>query len=244
MSADHTVDSWGDLSDLLERYRERRWLFRGETRCDHGSLVPKIGRPSRLPRGNDERRYSLKNEMRVFGEFQRASRPYIQYEPSSSIEWLALGQHHGLPTRLLDWTESFLVAAFFAVEKAGTRNGKPCDALIYGVQDVEEIEGDYDVFQQSGVFAYRPGHISPRIPAQRSVFTVHSDPTEDFANEVTFRCEIASSACWQIKRTLNAAAINYGSMFPGIDGLCRQIDWSFKWDFFERKNRLPDTSTA
>jgi hypothetical protein len=33
-------------------------------------------------------------------------------------------------------------------------------------------------------------------------------------------------------------------MYPGIDGLCQQLDWSYKWEFFERKQILPDSSTA
>jgi hypothetical protein len=241
----HRVENWRELSDLMEKSRERGWLFRGETRCDRGSLLPKIGRPSKVVGGNKRREYSLESERRVFDEFKRASRPYISYQPASDIEWLALGQHHGLPTRLLDWTESLLVAAFFAVEKAGIIDGKHCDALIYGVQDVPEIADDFiDVFSISEVAAYWPPHISPRISAQRSVFTVHPNPTLDFKSSASFLCTISGTACWQIKRTLNASAINYGSMYPGIDGLCQQLDWSYKWEFFERKQILPDSSTA
>lgn len=47
---------------------------------------------------------------------------------NSTLDWLCLMQHHGVPTRLLDWTESILIALYFAVV-----DKSECDGLIFAL---------------------------------------------------------------------------------------------------------------
>jgi hypothetical protein len=189
-------------------------------------LRPKAGRAGDFKDAARKRAYDQSDEIAALELFKRQARPYLAHDPATDVEWLAVAQHHGMSTRLLDWTESILVAAYFAVSRAGTLG----DAVIYGLRDIpytnrQEQESPFEV---SRVSVYRPPHIAARIPAQRSVFTLHPDPTADFKNDVT-HWVIRETACSRIKQILDACAINEASLFPDIDGLSRHIGWRYKW---------------
>jgi hypothetical protein len=111
----HTARSWTDVVDAvygeswnpaLQRFRSP-FAFRGHSRVEHtlsSSLV-------RLAGSADTRRL----ELALLRNFRKYA--VTEGEHADSIwDWLALGQHRGLPTRLLDWTYSPLVALQFATE--------------------------------------------------------------------------------------------------------------------------------
>jgi len=96
-----------DFMDLVARVQssdpDTRFFFRGLERSDY-ELIPKIGRETHV---NPDGYY---NEKRIFDRFINQARPYLSSEPKNLWEWLVFAQHHGLPTRLLDWTSNPLVA--------------------------------------------------------------------------------------------------------------------------------------
>ena len=222
------IGSWVELAERLEEYREQGWLFRGEAKADYGPLRPKAGRSANQP-GWRRQPYTKQDERRVLDDFRQLARPHLSFHPVSGLEWLSIAQHHGLPTRLLDWTTNLFVAAYFAVEVA-TEPG-----VIYCVRDVEEAPDDAgaDPFVWESVKVHRPAALSPRVFAQQSVFTVHHRPHEVFTHPGLERWLIGAGACWEIKRNLSAAGVNAASLFPGLDGLAQHLGWMYKWSYFD-----------
>ncbi len=138
---------------------------------------------------------------------------------------------------MLDWAESLLIAAFFAVESGGALGA----GIIYGVNGLPMIAGDADPFDISEVSVYRPSHLTPRIAPQWSVFTVHPDPGQDFrrSGKLTSWRIPGEENCWRIKLVLDSCGINYASIYPDLTGLARHIYWRYKCGMGQTRLRPP-----
>jgi hypothetical protein len=230
VNQDQTVSSLEELVALVQPFRkDGKWIFRG-VRQNNYQLVPKIGREgTRKGVGSPEDlHYDRDEEDTMVRHFIRSAGPYVRHVPTTRLEWLALAQHHGMFTRLLDWTESLLVAAFFAVEDARPREIPP---MIYAAKGVKVIpENRYnDLDGLEDAMLYYPQHISPRIPAQSSVLTVHNPPDEPFVPPTLVRITIARHTLLTMKLNLSACGIHRASLFPDIDGLAAHQSWLYKW---------------
>jgi hypothetical protein len=113
--AEKRLGTWSELSDYAKPVQG--WLYRGQR--DAGWSLR-----TSLERCCDQRRITparrLEIEKGLCRDFKRAYQQYGLHIPerNAALEWLALMQHHGAPTRLLDFTYSIYVAAYFAIEYA------------------------------------------------------------------------------------------------------------------------------
>lgn len=113
--AEETFQNVADFLQALRRLSERVgdeaiW-FRGHSRSSY-KLLPSIARSAK----------ALEREALLSKRFKQNAYPFRQVPPQNEWEWLFLMQHFGVPTRLLDWTESPLVALYFAVNDSNPKN--------------------------------------------------------------------------------------------------------------------------
>lgn len=144
-------------------------------------------------------------EAHLLRNFIRYSRPYFSDPDADEWELLVAAQHHGLPTRLLDWAYSPLVAAHFATRNPSSGGGRvvwrldwqavhrafdlPELALL--IRDLEDHFGNerrftpWELFErgrEEPQFAcmLEPPSLDARIVAQMAAFTVCSDTSRSF----------------------------------------------------------------
>jgi hypothetical protein len=214
------IESFDDLERFcLPRRDSDHPIFRGVKNAEAHLLIPSIGRiQCKTPEKH------AKYEHRIFRVFKKSAIAYLSRLPQSDWEWLALAQHHGLPTRLLDWTYNPLVAAYFAVAHA-----EPCDSAIYmcTIPDTVNELKETDPFKVESIIRYAPSHIDHRVVAQKGLFTIHPNPTEPYTAGGISRAIISASCREKIRDQLHRYGVSASSLFPSLDGLASEITWNY-----------------
>jgi hypothetical protein len=122
------------LRELWKKGKIEELWFRGESsRHERTTLRPVLYRSDR-PTPD-----ILDLEDSLFEEFIRSGTTLAEVHPEDDAEWYFLMQHHGGPTRLLDWSDGALIALHFALTSKASYGTKE-DAVVYALDPIWLLE--------------------------------------------------------------------------------------------------------
>lgn len=206
----------------LDRVRRQQYYFRGHTKASW-ELKPTLDRLMTFESAL-ERDVELE---RVIYEFRRNALglPFGLGLPETPRQWELLGRHHGLPTTILDWTQSVYVAAFFAAIDAVEDSDEPMAIWIFD----REYFDDASKNQNSGEIIELFDDIEDfrfnirAIEQQAMYMKVHynANSLSDLLGNRLRKIEIECSARSEIITRVSEMRITHRLLFRDLDGAAR-----------------------
>lgn len=231
------TESLTDYISFIEKNCKKEGiLFRGQQQ--DWPLIPKIGRLKHKKQLRPTELDMLKSLIRTGHAYLNNLNPYNEHG-QISIDLVAFAQHNGMATRLLDWTQNPLAALWFAVRKppAIDRSNIQFSGVVwiyYGV-DTPRVSLHSTAFPTEEIVICRPTHVTNQITAQQGAFTIHGykenknsflpmESCDPYRRRLT-KIIVPPEKFADIRFQLDRCGINEASMFPGVGGLCKHIEW-------------------
>ncbi|POA19628.1 hypothetical protein C1886_12175 [Pseudomonas sp. FW300-N1A1] len=184
-----------------------------------------------IPNDSQEFRREVMNTQKAGRFFRNPS----LWPDTRILDLMAMAQHHGVPTRLLDWTTKAYTAAYFAASSALSRFGEweQTDRLAIWALDIELIGLHPEV-----VLHRAPGAVSRHLAAQGGLFTVHPHSGErdgefvvqgfenyfsDLPDSPLIKITIPVFESARLLRLCSQAGFSAAHIYPSADGAGRAV---------------------
>jgi hypothetical protein len=252
------LESWDELLEVITSSPYSDWAFRGQA-DERWPLSSKLSRY--FQSFHVDRRTWPEQEERILRIFKRKAHLFLNQppDPEDELQWLALMQHHGAPTRLLDLTWSPYVAAFFAFEHSTgdaaiwALNPGPLSyaatqkieggSIIYPPKLNPRLRGNLRRYFFKGkipfIWVGEPQVMNRRLIAQSGTFAIPSvltRPLEDIlggypdpANTLVKFILPSEKIRRQALRELYRMKITNEALFPDLDGLARSLAYELEF---------------
>ena len=233
------IHSWKDFKDFAIKFEPYQNVFRGQENSSPWRLRTHFHRAGR----SDLLRFINQDIPELHRNLSHLTAHQFKLEnPAENGSFFALAQHHGYPTPLLDWTYSPFVAAYFAYNDL-TRD-KRTDGRHVRIFIFKRKQWFADYPQIPKLAPARP-HFSmldivalnnPRMVQQQALVSVTNiDDIESYIrNREQDRgqtylevIDLPASSRKEVMQELSLMGITAGSLFPGLDGVCRQLKERF-----------------
>jgi hypothetical protein len=214
--------SWRSFRDRLHVYfeqspqRRQQLLFRGQ-RCRSFSLQTTLDRRFDF-KGNTADR--AKTNSRLLAEFKSevmAVRPEVRFE-SEAIE--LLGRHFGLPSPLMDWTQSPYIASHFAFENAEA-SSEYCSIWVLDRTAASIAQPTIEIIDTPELIRFNARAISQRGVFVRAERDTRTRPLEDQFSDAIYRFDLKVEDRQIATAELDEMRVNSTTLFSDFDGAAR-----------------------